>query len=191
MKIGLFFGSFNPIHIGHMAIANYIVEYTDIDKIWFIVSPQNPLKKKNSLLEEYHRYELVSRVIDDDNRFKAVDIEFRLPKPSYTIDTLIYLKEKYPDYEFVLIMGADGLPTFDKWKNYNQLIKICKRYIYPRPGISMLGMKNMENTEVVNAPQMEISSTVIRNAIKEGRNMRFFIPEKAFAYLTEMHFYEK
>ena len=123
MKIGLFFGSFNPIHIGHLAIANYIVEFTDLDKVWFVVSPHNPLKKKDTLLADHHRLEMVRIAVEDDNRFKASDIEFKLSQPSYTMDTLAYLHEKYPGIKFVVIMGSDGLSSFEKWKNYKELIK--------------------------------------------------------------------
>jgi nicotinate-nucleotide adenylyltransferase len=191
MKIGLFFGSFNPIHIGHLAIANYIVEFTDVSEVWFIVSPQNPFKTKKNLLADYHRIALVRQAIEDDPRFRASDIEFKMPKPSYTIDTLTYLREKYPDKEFVIIMGADGLATFHKWKNYKELIRTCKRYIYPRPGILENNLKNLENAEFVNAPIMNISSTFIRDAIKQGKDVRFFMHAKTYEYLKEMHFYEK
>jgi nicotinate-nucleotide adenylyltransferase len=190
MKTGLFFGSFNPIHIGHLAIANYIVEYSDIDQIWFVVSPQNPLKKKKSLLADYHRLALVRQAIDGDFRFKASDIEFKLPQPSYTIDTLAYLNEKFPDREFVILMGADGLPTFHKWKNYKELAKMCKRYVYPRPGFDFDTLPDTENCIFLNAPLIEISSTFIRDSISSGKDMRYYLHDKTYTYLKEMHFYE-
>lgn len=189
MKTGLFFGSFNPIHIGHLAIANYMVEFTDLDKIWFIVSPHNPLKQKSSLLSDQHRLQMVRLAIEFDNRFKASNIEFELPQPSYTIHTLTYLKEKYPENEFVLIMGSDGLPTFRKWKNYKELIANYQRYIYPRPNTDPAFLKNIENGKVVNAPLMEISSTFIREAIAQRKDVRYFLPEKVWQFISEMNFY--
>ncbi len=189
MKIGLFFGSFNPIHIGHLAIANYMVEFTDIDKLWFIISPHNPLKKKSSLLNDYHRLDLVYRAIEDDNRFFVSDIEFKMPQPSYTIDTIVRLKEKRPDDEFALIMGSDGLKTFNKWKNAEEIIKQCHRYVYPRPGTPEEEYKKHSNITVVNAPLMEMSSSFIRESIKEGKNTRFFVPDKVYEYMNEMNFY--
>jgi nicotinate-nucleotide adenylyltransferase len=191
MKTGLFFGSFNPIHIGHLAIANYIVEYTDIEQVWFVVSPQNPLKKKKSLLADYHRMALVRQAIDGDKRFKACDVEFKLPQPSFTIDTLAHLHENYSDREFVILMGADGLPTFHKWKNYKELLRICTRYVYPRPGIETMDLPNTENCVFINAPLIEISSTFIRDSIHDGKDMRYYLNEKSYVYLKEMHFYEK
>lgn len=190
MKIGLFFGSFNPIHIGHMAIANYMVEFTDLDKLWFVVSPQNPLKKKDTLLADHHRLEMVFKATEDDARFQASNIEFNLPKPSYTIDTLTYLKEKYPQYEFVIIMGSDGLVTFSKWKNHEQITGNYTRYVYPRPGTEEQWLKNIENGKIVDAPLMEISSTFIRKAIASGKDIRYFLPEKVWQYLDEMNFYK-
>ncbi len=191
MKTGLFFGSFNPIHIGHLAIANYIVEYTDLEQLWFVVSAQNPLKKKKVLLAEYHRITLVREAINNDKRFYACDIEFKLPHPSYTIDTLTYLKENYPEREFAIVMGADGLLTFNKWKNYNELINNYTRYIYPRPGVDVSKIKNTENCIFIDAPLIEISSTFIRNGIRKGKNMHYFLNERVFKYIRDMHFYEK
>ncbi|MBN1182996.1 MAG: nicotinate-nucleotide adenylyltransferase [Bacteroidales bacterium] len=190
MKVGLFFGSFNPIHIGHMAIANYMVEYSDISQLWFIVSPHNPLKRKATLLEDHHRLEMVRMAIGDDMRFQVSDIEFRMPKPSYTIDTLTYLKAQFPGYEFVIIMGSDGLPTFKKWKNYEQIISLHKRLVYPRPG-EKIDMKEHPNIEIINAPQMEVSSSFIRQAIIDQKDIRYFLPnEKIYQYILDMHFYE-
>lgn len=191
MKVGLFFGSFNPIHAGHMVLANYMLEYTDIDRIWFIVSPHNPLKKKNSLLDEKHRLQLVNIAIGDNNRLKASDIEFKLPQPSYTIVTLAYLKEKYPEHEFVLIMGADNLSNFHKWKNYEEILKNYQLYVYPRPDTEKSMFDNHPQVKLVNAPLMQISSTEIRNAIRNKKDVRYYMPEAVWNYIKEMHFYEK
>jgi len=190
-KIGLYFGSFNPIHIGHMAIANYMVEFTDIEQLWFVVSPQNPLKQKSSLLADYHRLELVNHAIRDTCLFQSSNIEFQMPKPSYTIDTLIYLTEKYPDKEFVLLMGSDNLPSLHKWKNFEELVEKFKIYVYPRPGFAGPEEINGKKLKIVEAPHMEISSSFIRKSIKAGKNVDFFMPERVANYLSEMHFYEK
>jgi nicotinate-nucleotide adenylyltransferase len=191
MKVGLFFGSFNPIHNGHLAIANYMAEYTDIDQIWFIVSPHSPFKEKKNLLAEYHRYELVLRAIGDDPAFRASNIEFNLPRPSYTIDTLTYLSEKNPGKELCLIMGADGLSSFNKWKNYEQIIKYYHRYVYPRLGSDKDRLPNMENATLVDAPIIGISSSFIRKAIREGKDVRYFMPLPVWKYIQEMNFYKK
>lgn len=190
-KIGLFFGSFNPIHNGHMIIANYILEFSELEQIFFVVSPQNPFKQKKGLLEEYHRLALVKEAINDFDKFFACDIEFKLPKPSYTIDTLTYLKEKYPEKEFSLIMGSDNLKNFHKWKNAKQIIENHLVYVYPRLGFDFLNFENKNNYILVKAPLMEISATFIRNAVKEKKDIRYFLPERAWKYIKEMHFYEK
>ncbi len=191
MKAGLFFGSFNPIHIGHLAITNYMVEYSDLDEVWLIISPQNPLKKKKTLLNEYDRFQMVEIAFNDDNRIKPNDIEFRLPKPSYTIDTLTHLKEKHPNNEFVLILGTDNFASFEKWKNYETILKYYQLYVYPRPGYNLGKYAKHKNIKQINAPLMEISSSFIRKAIKEGKNIRYFLPEKVYDYIMKMHFYEK
>jgi len=191
MKIGLFFGSFNPIHMGHMVLANYLVEYTDLDKIWFVVSPQNPFKNKETLLDEKQRLYMVKLAIENDNRFKASDIEFKLTQPSYTINTLVHLKEKFPKNEFALIMGADNLETFHKWKNYETILKKHDIYVYPRPNSTGGDLKDHPKVKITTAPLIEISSTAIRNAIKEKKDMRHFVPASVWEYLTEMHFYRK
>lgn len=188
-KIGLFFGSFNPIHNGHMIIANYILEYSDLDQIFFVISPHNPLKEKANLLEDYHRLAMVKEAIGDTNKYRACDIEFKMPKPSYTIDTLSYLSEQYPDKIFTLIMGSDNLQTFHKWKNYKQILKSYGIIVYPRPGYVYDG-KFKGDIRLINAPLMEISSTFIRDAVKEKKDIRFFMPEASWKYLKEMHFYE-
>jgi nicotinate-nucleotide adenylyltransferase len=192
LKIGLYFGSFNPVHIGHLAIANYIVEFTNIDRLWFVVSPQNPFKKKENLLADYHRLELVNRAIEFDNRFKASNIEFNLPKPSYTVDTLAYLKERYPENSFVILMGSDNLESFHKWKNSDVILENYGVIVYPRPGFDSFKIPAHKNITVAeNVPLMEISSSFIRDAIKAGKDVRHFIPHKAWEYLDEMNFYRK
>lgn len=190
MKIGLFFGSFNPIHIGHMAIANYIVEYSLMDQIWFVVTPHNPLKNRNNLLDDYQRLELVHRAIDTDFRFRASDIEFRLPRPNFTVDTLAFLKEKHPKNDFHLIIGADNYITLRKWKNSDYLIKNYKFLIYPRPGFDHEAVTFGANFKIIHAPNIEVSSTFIRNAIRDGKNVCHFMPPKAYEYIEEMGFYQ-
>lgn len=191
MKVGLFFGSFNPIHLGHLVLANYMLEYTDLERIWFVVSPHNPLKKKSTLLDEKQRLRMVDLAIGDNTKLKASNIEFNLPQPSYTIVTLTYLKEKYPQHEFVPIMGADNLESFHKWKNYEEILKHHQLYIYPRPENDGGNLKDHPQIKLVNAPLMELSSTAIRQAIKEKKDMRYFMPEAVWQYIKEMHFYEK
>ena len=191
MKVGLFFGSFNPVHVGHMVLANYMLEYTDLERIWFVVSPHNPLKIKSTLLDEKQRLHLVNLAIGFNTKLKASNIEFKLPQPSYTINTLTYLKEKYPQNEFALIMGADNLESFHKWKNYEEILKHYQLYVYPRPKNDGGDLKNHPNVKLVNAPIMELSSTAIRQAIKEKKDIRYFMPEEVWEYIKEMHFYEK
>lgn len=189
MKVGLFFGSFNPIHIGHMAIANYIVEYGPIDQLWFVVTPLNPLKKKSNLLDDYQRLELVNRAIDGDFRFQASDIEFRLPQPNYTINTLAYLKEKNPHTDFYLIMGADNYVTLKKWRNWELLVSDYKFLIYPRPGFDHNAVDFDGDFQIINAPNIEVSSTFIRNAISAQKDVRHFMPPRVQEYIEEMQFY--
>ncbi len=188
-KIGLFFGSFNPIHIGHLSIANYIVEFTDINQIWFIISPHNPLKKKTTLLDDNQRFYMTNLAVEDDIRFKASNIEFNLPQPSYTINTLTYLKEKYPKNKFVLIMGGDNLKHLHKWKNYLEIVKNYQIYVYPRPGIITTIPENSK-INLIDAPLMEISASFIRKAIKTGKDIRYFLPEKVYKYIDEMNLYK-
>jgi len=189
-KTGLFFGSFNPIHIGHMVIANYMVEFSDLKEIWFIVSPHNPLKEKKSLLDDHHRLHLVRLAIGDDPRFRASDFEFHLPQPSYTIDTIVRLEEKYPERQFLLIAGTDIFPTFHKWKNYQQLLENYQFYIYNRPGFDAGIYQEKSNIRFFEAPLMEISSTFIRESIAKGKDMKYFLPVTVYEYIREMHFYE-
>jgi nicotinate-nucleotide adenylyltransferase len=190
MKVGLYFGSFNPVHIGHLAIANYVVEFTDIDRLWFVLSPHNPLKKKATLLVDSVRYDLLKLAIGREEQFEICDIEFHLPKPSYTIDTLTYLKERNPGYKFVLIMGSDVLPTFHKWKNYKEIIENYQRYIYPRTGYENINTGQHQNIKIINAPLIEISSSFIRKALKQGKNMKYFLPEEVYKYILKKHLYD-
>lgn len=178
MKIGLYFGSFNPVHIGHLIIANYVLNETDLDKIWFVVSPQNPFKQNKSLLNEYDRLHLMRTAIEDDPRMKASDIEFYLPKPSYTINTLTYLKEKYPEQDFYIIMGSDSFQNIDKWKNYEMIINNYKLYVYQRKGFDLKNNNNSERIKLLDAPLLEISATNIRQLVKQGKSIRYMVPEK-------------
>src|SRR5882672_4209056 len=168
MRIGLYFGSFNPVHTGHLIIANHLLNFTELKKIWFIVSPQNPFKEKESLLNEYHRLHLLRLAIEDDNRMKALDIEFNLPKPSYTATTLIHLEEKYPENEFSIIMGSDSFQNLHKWKNYETIIKNYSIHVYIRPGFEIKNDINARLT-IVDAPLLQISATEIRKLIKEKK----------------------
>ena len=190
-KTGLFFGSFNPIHTGHMILAEYMVEYTDLKEVWFVVSPQNPLKEKKSLLADYHRLAMVNIAVEDDVRLRACNIEFKMPQPSYTIDTLAYLSEKYPDRHFVLIGGTDILPSFHKWKNYKELLKQYEMYIYNRPHYEAGNYEGHPNIKYFDAPLIEISASFIRNSIFSGKDIRYMLAPSVFEYIREMHFYEK
>jgi nicotinate-nucleotide adenylyltransferase len=190
MKIGLFFGSFNPVHIGHMAIANYFVEFTDIEQLWFIVSPHNPLKDKKTLLDDDVRLELVNLAIENDPRFKATDIEFKMPQPSYTYDTLAHLEEKYPGNKFIIIMGSDGLRTFHQWKNFEEIVKDYPRYIYPRISENGTDFTQHKNIKVVEAPRIEISSTFIREAIATLHDVRHFLPAKVYDTIQKAGYYK-
>ena len=189
-KTGLFFGSFNPIHNGHLMIAGYMVEFTDISRVWFVVSPHNPLKEKSTLLADHHRLAMANIAVEDDQRFQASNIEFHLPQPSYTVDTLTYLSEKYPEKEFVLIAGSDNLPSFHKWKNYQTLLDQYQFYIYPRPETLTSPFDSHPHIHFTEAPLIEISSSFIRKSISEGKNMSHFLPDKVWKYIQEMHFYK-
>jgi nicotinate-nucleotide adenylyltransferase len=189
-RIGLFFGSFNPIHTGHLMIANYMVAFKDIKQVWFIVSPHNPLKEKATLLADHHRLAMATIAVEDDQRFRASNIEFHLPEPSYTIDTLTYLSEKYPSNEFVLIAGQDNLPGLHKWKNFEQILEHYEIYLYPRPHISESIFDKHPHIHFTESPLIEISSSFIRQAIKDNKDVRHFLPEKVWKYMVEMHFYE-
>ena len=192
MKIGLYFGSFNPIHIGHLVIANHIAEHSDLDQVWFVVTPHNPFKKKSSLLDNYQRLELVYRATKDYDKLKPSDIEFNLPQPNYTVNTLVHLQEKYPNHEFSLIMGEDNLKSFHKWKNYEVILENHDIYVYPRISESKVDTQFTGHAKihVVNAPIMELSSTFIRNCIKTDKNVKPMLPENVWEYLDEMNFYK-
>jgi len=176
MKIGLYFGSFNPVHVGHLIIANYVINNTDLHQVWLMVSPQNPLKLSSSLLNEYHRLHLIQSALEGETKLKASNIEFKLPKPSYTVVTLAYLKEKFPQHEFSIIMGSDSFCNLNRWKNYDLIIKNHSMYIYEREGFKI---KNSLNATIhqLNAPILQISSTYIRKLIKEGKSIRFMVPD--------------
>jgi len=195
-KIGLFFGSFNPIHIGHIAIAGYMKEFTDLDQVWFVVSPQNPLKKKETLLKDRDRLYLAELATGNNDALQASDIEFGRPSPSYTIDTMALLKEKFPQHKFVLVMGEDNLYTLHKWKNGVELVSRFPLYIYPRPDAVKKKNELLEEILVkatvkwVKAPLMDISGTFIRNGIKRGKNMSYYLHPAVWKYIVEMHFYE-
>lgn len=192
-KVGLFFGSFNPIHIGHLILANYILENSDMAELWFVVSPQNPFKDKKTLLNDHNRLDMVQLSVKNYPKMRASNVEFSLPKPSYTIDTLTYLKEKYPDHSFALIMGEDNLKGLPKWKNAEKLIENHQIIVYPR---IFEGEKQHneylkhENISMINAPIIELSATEIRNMIKNGKNVRPMLPPEVYEYLDGSNFYK-
>jgi len=189
MKIGLYFGSFNPIHLGHLIIGNGVLNLTDLQRIWFIVSPQNPLKNSKTLLNEYHRLHLVRLAIEDNNKFKASDAEFKLPRPSYTIDTLTYLKEKYKEHEFNIVMGSDSFQNISRWKNYNQVLA-HPIIIYTRPGFE--AKTNHSNHKILSEIQLlDISSTSIRKLINEGKSVKYLVPDKVLEEIEACGYYRQ
>lgn len=190
--IGLLFGSYNPVHIGHMVLANYFAEFSEMDQVWMVVSPHNPLKKQSSLLADHHRFQMVETAIGEDyKKIKASKIEFGLPVPSYTIHTLAHLTEQYPNDKFSLIMGSDNLENFHKWKNYEQILENHFLYVYPRPEHSGGDLKDHPKVKWTEAPLMQISSTFIRKAIKNKKDVRFYLPAAVYEYIEEMNFYKK
>ncbi|WP_426275731.1 nicotinate (nicotinamide) nucleotide adenylyltransferase [Chryseobacterium sp. S-02] len=192
-KVGLFFGSFNPIHIGHLILANYILENSDMNEVWFVVSPQNPFKDKKTLLNDHNRLDMVELALKNYPYIKASNVEFSLPKPSYTIDTLTYLNEKYPKYSFSLIMGEDNLKSLHKWKNADYLMKNYHIIVYPRVSegeAKISDYQNHENISLIKAPIIELSATEIRNMIKENKNVRPMLPPEVFEYLDGSSFYK-
>ena len=191
MKVGLFFGSFNPVHIGHMIIASHMVEYTDLAQVWMVVSPHNPLKEKVSLARDNDRLHLVRLAIGENPKIKASNVEFSLPLPSYTIDTLTFLKEKYPKKEFSLIMGGDNLDSLEKWKNYELLLSDYDIYIYRRPGYANEKYTDMPRIRIVDAPLLDISATFIRQAIMAGKSVRYLVPDAVFEYLENSNMYRR
>lgn len=188
MHIGLFFGSFNPIHTGHLIIANHFINNTPIEQVWFVVSPHNPLKKASSLLNEYHRLHLVQIAIEGEHNLRASNVEFQLPKPSYTIDTLTYLSEKYEQHQFAVIMGSDSLLNIEKWKNYKQLLTSYSVYVYQRPG-NAVDEKLTGNIHYEKAPLLDISSTMIRSLIKEKKSIRYLVPDVVNKEITDNGYY--
>jgi nicotinate-nucleotide adenylyltransferase len=189
MKVGLYFGSFNPIHHGHLIIANYMLQHSDLDQVWLVVSPQNPFKQSASLLNAYHRLALVQLAIEAEPKLKASDIEFRLPQPSYTVNTLAYLQEKYPSHEFAIIMGSDSFENLAKWKNYEYILQHCPIYVYKRPGHEVKNTFANANIIVQEAPFLQISATYIRNSIRQGRSIRYLVPEKVLEEIERNGYY--
>lgn len=189
MKIGLYFGSFNPVHVGHLIIANHVANETDINQVWFVVSPQNPFKQSTSLLNEYHRLHLIKSAIDGENNLRASSVEFGLPKPSYTVDTLAYLKEKYPKHEFSIVMGSDGFQNLNKWKNYEVLVADHQIYIYTRPGFKITETFGAK-IHILDAPLLEISSTHIRELIKNKKSIRFLVPDVVKEEIEQAGYYK-
>jgi len=203
MKIGLYFGTFNPIHVGHLIIANHMAEYSDLDQIWMVVTPHNPLKNKDTLLDDYQRLHLVHLATEDYPKIKPSDIEFKLPQPNYTVNTLVHLQEKFPQYEFSLIMGEDNLKSLHKWKNHEVILQNYEIYVYPRleakgrtgEAISSeaenSAFKNHAKIHLIDAPIVEISSTFIRKGIKTGKNIQPLLPPKVWEYINHNNFYRK
>jgi nicotinate-nucleotide adenylyltransferase len=190
MKIGLYFGSFNPIHVAHLIIANHVLNETDIEKIWFVISPQNPFKVESNLLNEYHRLHLVRIATEEDNRIKVSDIEFNLPKPSYTTNTLAYIAEKYTEHEFCIIMGSDSFQNLHKWKNYEIIVKNYFIYVYKRPEFDVINNINAK-LSVVDAPLLQLSATQIRKYIKEGKSIRYIVPDRVLEEIEKGNYYRK
>jgi nicotinate-nucleotide adenylyltransferase len=190
MKIGLYFGSFNPIHVGHLILTNHILNESDLEKIWFVVSPLNPFKEPENLINEYDRLHLVQKAIEDDARLKASDIEFLLPKPSYTIHTLAYLEEKYPDHSFSIIMGSDSFQNLDKWKNSEIIIKNYSIIIYKRPGFQVNNKLNAK-IQIMDAPLLEISSTHIRELVRTGKSIKYLVPSSIEEEILASGFFKK
>tara|TARA_R110002126_G_scaffold24829_1_gene85684 strand:+ start:3161 stop:3772 length:612 start_codon:yes stop_codon:yes gene_type:complete len=203
MKIGLYFGTFNPIHVGHLIIANHMAEHSDLDQVWMVVTPHNPHKKKSTLLDDYHRLHMVHLATEEYPKIKPSDIEFKLSQPNYTVNTLVHLEEKYPNHEFSLIMGEDNLKSLHKWKNYEVILQNHDIYVYPRldakdqinelisPEVENLDLKNHPKIHIIDAPVVEISSTFIRNNIKEGKNIQPLLPNKVWEYIDHNIFYKK
>jgi nicotinate-nucleotide adenylyltransferase len=188
MKIGLYFGSFNPVHHGHLIIASHVVNETDLNQVWFVVSPQNPFKQSNTLLNEYHRLHLVKSAIEGENNLRAADIEFRLPKPSYTITTLQYLEEKYPEHGFSLILGSDSFQNLDKWKNADVIMGRYEIFVYTRANFEVRNDLPVKY-RVLNAPLLQISSTHIRELIKSGKSIRYLLPDNVKEEIEKNHYY--
>ena len=196
MKIGLYFGTFNPIHVGHLIIANHMAEHADLDQVWMVVTPHNPLKKKSTLLADHHRLEMVFLATEDFPKIKPSDIEFKLSQPNYTVNTLVHLEAKYPEHTFSLIMGEDNLKSFHKWKNYESILAHHESYVYPRldakdDTTESTLFTNHSKIHLIDAPVVEISSTAIRDHIKKGKNVLALLPQKVWAYIDHNNFYKK
>lgn len=189
-RTALFFGSFNPIHVGHLIIANTMLQQEGVDELWFVVSPQNPLKERATLLADHHRMQMVRRAIEDNYKMQACDIEMHLPLPSYTAVTLAALGEKYPEREFCLVMGSDNLATFERWRNYEYILEHYRLLVYPRPGTQRCKLATHLHVTMVDVPMMDISSSYIRQQIAARKDVRYLLTEPVHKYLTEMHFYE-
>lgn len=189
MKIGLFFGSFNPIHTGHLIIASTILNESELDKVWFVVSPQNPFKTQATLLHEFDRLDLVRLAIKEDDRLEACDIEFSMPKPSFTIDTLMYLKEKHPSYTFQLIMGEDNLTHFHRWKNHQEILNQFEVCVYPRPTSKETKFHNHEKVKMISASMTDISATYIRKCVQEGKSIQYLVPEEVKLQIEAKKFF--
>ena len=189
-RTALFFGSFNPIHVGHLIIANTMLQQEGVDEVWLVVSPQNPLKERSTLLADHHRLQMVQRALEDNYRLRVCDIEMHLPVPSYTVVTLAALGEKYPDREFCLIMGSDNLEGFHRWRNYEYILEHYHLYVYPRPGSERCELRTHPSVTMVDVPMMDISSSFIRKQIAAGKDVRYLLTEPVYKYLTEMHFYK-
>ncbi len=191
MKTGLFFGSFNPVHIGHLAIANYMKEFTDLEKIWFVISPQNPLKNKADLLEDHLRLKMLELVFDDycENDYLISDIEFSMPKPSYTVNTIKRIQSENQGREFVMIIGSDSLLNLPRWDSYEEIIDRCQHYVYPRTGYPLEKIKTYKNTHVIDAPKIDVSSSFIRKGLRDGRDMKFFLPSIVYHYIKKHKLY--
>lgn len=192
MKVGLFFGTFNPIHIGHMIIANYMVEFSDLDEVWFVVTPLSPFKKKATLLENHHRLAMANIAVENYPKLKTSDIEFNLPQPNYTINTLTHIEEKFPKYQFCLIMGEDNLKGFHKWKNYEIILQNYELYVYPRISDGKTENQFSEHQKIhkINAPVVQISSTLIRKSIQDKKDISTMLPANVWKYIDEMNFYK-
>ncbi len=185
MEIGLFFGSFNPIHNGHLIIAQSALEFANLNEVWFVVSPQNPFKKNKNLLHEFDRLDMVRLAIEDNDRFRATDIEFHMPRPSYTIDTLVYLREKYPEKKFKLIIGGDNLAIFPKWKNNQMILEEFGLIVYPRPGaVTEHDLLDHPNVNTIESPLLNISATYIRKCIREEKSIRYLVPPMVVEYIN-------
>jgi nicotinate-nucleotide adenylyltransferase len=189
LKVGLFFGSFNPIHIGHLAIANIMAETANIDQVWFVVSPQNPFKNTKGLAHEFDRIDMVEAAIYDNPKLRATNIEFNMPKPSYTIDTLAYLSDKYPSYQFSLIIGEDNLKNFPKWKNYEVILKQYGLYVYPRPNTGSSKLKDHPSVKWVKSPLFDISATFIRNLMQLNKSIKYLVPDAVIEVINNRKLY--